>query len=109
VEGISGREGNLEVRTKQFPRYVDPEKCIACGLCAEKCPRKVKDEFDGGLKERKAIYLKYPQTVPLKYAIDDRHCLYLEKGKCRVCEKICPTKAIRFDDLPRERVLRWVP
>jgi heterodisulfide reductase subunit A len=48
--------------------------------------------------QRKAIYLKYSQTVPLKYAIDGDHCLYTAKGKCRACEKFCPTGAINFAD-----------
>jgi heterodisulfide reductase subunit A len=75
---------------------VDPGKCIACGLCAAKCPRQVEDEFNQGLSRRKAAYVRYPQAVPLKYAIDAEHCLYFEKGKCRICEKLCPAKAIDF-------------
>jgi heterodisulfide reductase subunit A2 len=75
---------------------VDPGRCIACGLCASKCPRQVEDEFNQGLSRRKAAYVRYPQAVPLKYAIDAEHCLYFEKGKCRVCEKICPAQAIDF-------------
>ncbi len=51
-------------------------KCIGCGVCAEKCPKKVADEYNQGLAKRKAIYVKYPQTVPLKYAIDVDNCIY---------------------------------
>ena len=29
--------------------------------------------------------------------IDKANCTYYTKGKCRVCEKVCPTGAIRFD------------
>lgn len=89
-----------------MPRYVNVSRCIACGLCAEKCPRKVRNKFDAGLGDRKAIYLKYPQTIPLKYAIDAAHCLYFQKGKCRVCEKFCPTAAIDFKEEARERILQ---
>jgi heterodisulfide reductase subunit A2 len=85
---------------------VDMSRCIACGLCAEKCPRKVKDESNAGLGFRKAIYVKYPQTVPLKYAIDSANCLFFQKGTCRVCEKFCPTQAIHFEDQKKERFLR---
>ena len=74
------------------------KKCIACGLCAEKCPRKVDDEFNMGVNKRKAAYIKYGQAVPLKYAIDGDHCIYLKRGKCRACEKFCPTGAINFED-----------
>ncbi len=74
------------------------EKCIACGTCAEKCPKKVDDAFNRNLIKRKAAYVEYAQAVPLKYVIDKDHCIYFEKGKCRACEKFCPTKAINFED-----------
>ena len=81
------------------------DKCIACGTCAEKCPAKVTDEFNEGLSKRKAIYVPYAQAVPLKYTIDREHCIYFRKGKCKACEKFCPTKAIRFDDKEEEITL----
>jgi len=74
------------------------DKCIACGLCAQKCPRKVDDEFNMGLNQRKSAFIKYGQSVPLKYAIDGQSCIYLTRGKCRACEKFCPTSAINFED-----------
>jgi len=81
------------------------DKCIACGLCAEKCPRKVTNEYDAGLNKRKAAYVKYPQAVPLKYALDPKECIYLTKGKCRACEKFCPADAIKFDDQQKDLTL----
>ena len=93
------------MKVTQHPRYVDLDKCIACGLCAEKCPRKVVNEFDGGLGKRKAIYVKYPQAVPLKYGIDAENCIYHTKGKCKACEKFCPSGAIKLDDQARELAL----
>ncbi|RJP85306.1 MAG: CoB--CoM heterodisulfide reductase iron-sulfur subunit A family protein [Desulfobacteraceae bacterium] len=74
------------------------DKCIACGICSQKCPKKVDDEFNMGISKRKAAYIQYGQTVPLKYAIDPKTCLFTTKGKCRACEKFCPTGAINFDD-----------
>ena len=74
------------------------EKCIACGLCAEKCPKKVDDDYNEKLIKRKAIYVPYSQAVPLKYAIDAENCIYLKKGKCGACEKNCPSGAINFND-----------
>ena len=74
------------------------DKCIACGTCAEKCPKKVDDPFNENLIKRKAAYVDYAQAVPLKYAIDKENCIYFKKGKCRVCEKFCPTDAINFEE-----------
>ena len=103
VVSVSGQPGAFTVQVKNHPRYVDMDKCIACGLCAQKCPRKVKDEFNTGISMRRAIYMKYGQAVPLKYAIDDKNCLYLTRGKCRACEKFCPSQAINYDD--REEIV----
>jgi heterodisulfide reductase subunit A2 len=104
VEQISGTAGDFSVRVVQHPRYIDVEKCIACGLCAEKCPKKVSNEYDAGLAKRKSAHVKYPQAVPLKYAIDN-NCIYLNKGKCKACEKFCPTGAVNFEDREKELTL----
>jgi heterodisulfide reductase subunit A len=89
IESVGGKEGNYSVRVIKHPRYVDPEKCVGCGACAEKCPVRVPNEFDAGISTRKAIYVKYPQAVPLKYAIDSKNCRRLAKGKkCGICAKL---------------------
>ncbi len=104
---ISGEPGDFHVRIRKHPRYVDEDKCIACGQCAAKCPKQVPNEFDRGLSKRKAIYLLYPQAVPLKYAIDPRHCIWLKKpGRCGFCAKVCPAGAINFEQKPEEFELK---
>ncbi len=105
VTGIEGEEGNFKVFIKKSPRYVRMDKCIACGACAEKCPSKTPDEYNANLSNRKAIYVPYPQAVPLKYAIDADKCIYFKKGKCKACEKLCPTMAINFDDKEEDIIL----
>lgn len=102
VNAISGEEGNFEVSITRHPRYVDMDKCIACGLCAEKCPASVPDSYDGNLASRKAIYVQYAQAVPLKYAIDPEYCIKLTKGKCGICRKKCPTGAINYEDTRKD-------
>jgi heterodisulfide reductase subunit A len=89
---------------RELARYIDMQKCIACGLCAEKCPKTVADEYNVGLDRRKAAYLSYPQAVPPKYAIDKTTCLYFKKsGKCGACEKFCPTGAVDFSQQDVEK------
>ena len=100
VTSISGEAGNFEVEVLKKPRYVDMDKCIACGACVEKCPKKVDNDYNAGLNKRKAIYVEYDQAVPLKFAIDAENCIKLTKGKCGLCEKVCPTGAINYDDKP---------
>jgi len=105
VKDVSGKEGDFTVTVTQNPRYVDVDKCIACGLCATKCPKKVDDGYNAGLNKRKAIYVKYAQAVPLKYCIDADTCIYLQKGKCGACEKFCPSQAINFKDTVKEIIV----
>ncbi len=99
VVDVKGSEGNFSVTVKEAPRYVDMDKCIACGECAAKCPKKVDDEYNADTGKRKAIYVKYSQAVPLKYQIDPDACIYLNKpGRCGTCQKVCPAGAINYDD-----------
>ncbi len=102
VSSVQGEKGNFTVNIEKSPRYVDPEKCIACGTCEDKCPAKTVDTFNAGLSKRKAIYVPYAQAVPLKYTIDEDRCIYFKKGKCRACEKYCPTEAIDFADTKKD-------
>ena len=102
---IQGEAGNFEVTLNERPRYVDTDKCIACGLCAEKCPKKVTDPYNANLVKRKAIYVEYDQAVPLKYAIDPTQCIKLTKDRCGNCEKVCPTGAIDYTQTAKETTL----
>ncbi|WP_066635901.1 CoB--CoM heterodisulfide reductase iron-sulfur subunit A family protein [Desulfolucanica intricata] len=95
VEDIQGEPGNFTVTIKKKARYVDIEKCTGCGSCAEKCPKKVTDEFDQGLRQRKAIYKPYAQAFPNAYAIDPTQCLKMKKPKaCGKCIEACQAGAI---------------
>jgi len=82
------------------------QKCIGCGACAEKCPKKIEDKYNVGLAKRKAAYVEYAQAVPLKYAIDGGECIFIQKGKCGACKKICPTGAVDFDQKPSTATIR---
>ncbi|MCJ2670342.1 MAG: FAD-dependent oxidoreductase, partial [Candidatus Thermoplasmatota archaeon] len=80
---LEGEKGNFTATIRKKPRYVDEEKCVACGICAEKCPIKLPSEYDASISERKAIYRAYPQSVPSTYVIDKENCIYFKTGKCR--------------------------
>lgn len=101
VEQVTGYIGNFQVTLRERAKYVDYDLCTGCGACETKCPSKTTNEFDQGMSERKAIYKPFAQAVPSKPTIDAVNCRNLNGGKCGVCEKICPTGAIRYDDTDR--------
>jgi heterodisulfide reductase subunit A len=98
LEEVTGSVGNFKVKVRRRARRVDADLCTGCGICVEKCPRKVPDtEFEAGMGVRKAIYMPFPQAVPRIPVIDTESCIWFERQKCRACEKLCPTNAILFD------------
>jgi heterodisulfide reductase subunit A len=98
VTKVDGYVGNFTVTVRKKARYVNTELCTGCGVCQEKCPKKIVDEvFEAGLGYRKAIYTPFPQAVPKWPVIDRENCTYFQKGTCKACEKFCPTGAIDFN------------
>jgi len=102
VVEIAGDVPQFRVKLLKRPRYVDVEKCTGCGACTEKCPVKIPDEFNEDLGMTKCIRVPFPQAVPAAAIIDDTKCLYLTRGKCQVCSKVCEADAIDYDQKPEE-------
>jgi len=101
ITGLNGEAGNFEVKLRKRSRYIIEEKCNGCGLCAQKCPIEAVDVYNEGLSNKSAIYVDYPQAVPLKYVIDREKCI-----GCGTCYEICKAKAIDFDQRDSEVVLK---
>ena len=97
VQSVKGFVGNFHVTIKKKARYVDETKCTGCGACTEKCPqKKVPNEFNLGLDNRRAIYIPFAQAVPKVATIDADYCNMLKNGKCGVCAKVCTAGAIDY-------------
>lgn len=106
VEDIKRKNNFFSTKILSMPRYVDINRCSACGLCAQACAMygKVKDEFNCNLSTRPAIYIPFPQAHPQKYLIDKNACLFLSKGKCKKkCVEVCKNRAINFEE--KEKIL----
>ena len=97
VTDVKGFVGNFDVTIKRKARYVKEEICTGCGLCTEKCPqKKVPNEFNLGMDNRRAIYIPFAQAVPKVATIDPNYCTKLKTGKCGVCSKVCTAGAIDY-------------
>jgi heterodisulfide reductase subunit A len=97
---VNGSIGHFHIKVKKKPTYVNSNKCTGCGDCVEACVLKkgVPSEFDVGMSTRKAVYISFPQAVPLKAVIDPTSCLFLSRGKCKkTCVQACKAGAIDFD------------
>ncbi len=97
VTAVKGFVGNFDVTIKRKARYVKEEICTGCGACTEKCPqKKVPNEFNLGMDNRRAIYIPFAQAVPKVATIDPNYCMMLKTGKCGVCSKVCAAGAIDY-------------
>jgi heterodisulfide reductase subunit A-like polyferredoxin len=82
VLDVAGKPGRFQVTLRRRARYIDSDKCTACGDCVEVCPVLRPAEHDMQLVSRKATYISYPQAVPNSYTI--------EKYATAPCRTTCP-------------------
>ena len=82
IEEVTGEVGNFTVKLRQNARFIEMDKCTACGECAKACPIDTPNLFDEGLRDRKAAFKLYPQGMPSAYAI--------EKRGTAPCKATCP-------------------
>jgi len=107
IERIDGHRLHFEVTVNTTPRYIreeiDMDECLACGLCAEKCPVEVPNSFEQNLTHRKAVYIPASVAIPYKYIVDRDTCLYLTNGECGICAEACPQEVIDFTQQPEKQ------
>jgi heterodisulfide reductase subunit A len=92
IDNLEGQEGNFKVSLVRRPRRINEEKCTGCGVCGTKCPVEAIDEYNWGLTKRAATFVRYPQSVPLKFMIDKDKCI-----GCGICQEECKAGAVEYD------------
>ena len=88
---LDGKKGDFKAQVWKRSKYVDSDKCTGCGDCAEVCPVDVVNQFDEKISTRKAIYIEFPQAVPIVYTLDYENCV-----GCGSCDRVCEPEAITF-------------
>ena len=101
VKEVDGYIGNFDVTVERKARYVIEDDCTGCGQCQEICPIEIPNYYDEGVGMVKAIYIPFPQAVPLVATIDKDYCI-----DCGLCETVCGPDAIDRNQEPEEIVLR---
>ena len=97
LQSISGEAPHFKLSVLKRARYVIEDKCTGCGTCAQKCPVPVLDEYNAGLGKTKNVRVPFPQAVPAVAFISPETCLYLTRGVCQICKKVCTAEAVDFE------------
>ena len=88
---VKGEAGNFTVKILKKTLHVNVDKCTGCGICGRECPVEAIDIFNEGLARHSATSVKYPQAVPLVYAINRDYCI-----GCGICLGVCKAKAVEY-------------
>lgn len=71
VTKVSGDAGNYNVTVNIAPRFIN-ENCTGCGDCAKAVETEFDDEYNLGMKKRKAAYLPHKMAFPQRYVLDPK-------------------------------------
>lgn len=96
---LEGEAGAFSVALRTRPRFIDLDRCTACGECFDAFPECVR--FTPGLDHRAPTCMRYPRATPYAYSI--------EIGKCSDVGRlvdVCRAGAILPEELEKTRKMR---
>jgi len=102
VTAIKGSFGNWTLTVRQRPRYVNPDLCIGCMICAAACPVRRANRWNGS-GDMAAVDVPFAGALPNLPHVDASACLKLSGRECNACLVDCPVEgALDFADQERE-------
>lgn len=105
VTDIKGSFGNWTLSVKQKPRYINPDLCIGCMICAAVCPERRSNRWNGS-GEIAAVDVPFAGALPNLPHIEADSCLRLKGEECGACLAECPVEgSLVFDDQEREHTI----
>ncbi|KGO34275.1 MAG: FAD-dependent oxidoreductase [Desulfoprunum sp.] len=99
VTDVKGKKGDFTVQLETAPRYINLDKCTACGECHKRYPEWVR--FTPGLDHRAPTCMRYPQATPQAFSIDMAKCTDV-----KALMDTCPAGAINPDDFGSNREVK---
>ncbi|MGA9536398.1 MAG: FAD-dependent oxidoreductase [Desulfobacterales bacterium] len=96
VAEVEGEAGDFRLKLITGPRYIDLDKCTACGDCFNKFPECVR--FSPGLDHRAPTCMRYPQAIPHAFSVDMEKCKDID-----ALVKVCKAGAILPEDTQKVR------
>ena len=91
IVDLEGTAGDFTATLSTSPRYIDTDRCTACGECHRQFPDCV--DFSPGLDHRAPTCMRYPQATPQAFSIEMDKCT--DKNALKSC---CPAGAIIIED-----------
>lgn len=105
VREVKGSFGNWTLTVRQGPRYVRPDLCIGCMVCAGVCPVRRSNPWNTA-GEIAAVDSPFAGALPNLPHVDAGTCLRLKGEECAVCLGECPVEgALDFSEEPREHTI----
>jgi heterodisulfide reductase subunit A2 len=96
---LEGEAGAFTITLKTRPRFIDLDRCTACGECFNAFPECVR--FTPGLDHRAPTCMRYPRATPYAYCVEMERCTDVNR-----LVDVCRAGAILPEDSEKRREIQ---